>query len=219
MIEFYNIFKTVGLFKDIKASELESLMICMGAYTKKVKKGKILLLAGSKPQYIGVVLAGQINIVRDDYDGNRSLLAAITPGQIFAEALCCAGIPESPVTVFAAVDSIVLLMGFSRIMQTCPSSCSFHTRLIGNMLGLLAQKNLMLQSRIEIIGLKSVRAKVLLYLESFFPKRGEEITIPFNREELANFLCIDRSALSHELARMKNDGLIEYRKNVFVIKP
>jgi len=218
MKNFYNILRNTGLFTDIEPAELKSLISCINAAAKNFEKGEVILLAGDMPKYIGIVLEGQVNIVREDYNGNSSLLAAIMPGQIFAEALCCAGITESPVTVTAAAASSVMMLGFSRILSVCPNSCSFHRKLIENMLGLLAKKNIMLQSRMEIIGAKSVRAKALLYLESLMPKQGCEITIPFNRDELANFLCVDRSALSHELGRMKKEGLIDYRKNVFVLK-
>ena len=176
------------------------------------------MLSGDKPEFVGIVLSGQLNISRVDYDGNRSLVAAIIPGEMFAEALCCAGVTESPVTVFAAEDSVIIKLAFSRIIKTCPNSCSFHTQLIENMLGLIAYKNMKLQNRMEILELKSVREKVMCYLETFMPKRGENITIPFNREEMAEFLCVERSALSHELSKMKKDGLIEYRKNSFTIK-
>ena len=93
-----------------------------------------------------------------------------------------------------------------------------YAKLIENLLRLTAQKNLLLQSRMEIVCLKSVRAKVLRYLASFVPEQGRQITIPFNREEMADYLCVERSALSHELARMRQEGLIEYWKNCFVVK-
>jgi len=215
--EYRWILESVGLFNGIEAAELETMLGCIGAEIKSVGKGEIILLAGDRPQHVGIALTGQLHIIREDYDGNRSLLAAIAGGEIFAEALCCAGVSESPVTVVAESDSIVMLLNFSRILRTCRNSCSFHTKLIENMLSLIAKKNIMLQSRMELVSLKSVRAKVLRYLESFAQIQGREITIPFNREELADFLCVERSALSHELARMKRDGLIEYRKNVFML--
>jgi len=217
MKKYFNVLQSVGLFKSVDAAELESMLKCLGAEVKGVSKDEIILLAGDKPRYVGVALSGLLHITREDYDGNRAIIAAAAPGDIFAEALCCAGVSESPVTVMADVDSTVMLLSFSRILQTCPNSCSHHAKLIENMLELVANKNLQLQSRMEIISLKSVRAKVLLYLESFVPKQGRNITIPFNREELADFLCVERSALSHELSRMKKDGLIEYRKNKFVL--
>ena len=215
---YCGVLKSVGLFKDIEPAGLENMLGCVGAEIKSVKKGEIILLAGDRPLHVGIVLAGQLHIIREDYDGNRSLLAAVTNSEIFAEALCCAGVSESPVTVIAEADSTVMLLNFSRILHTCRNSCSFHTKLIENMLSLIAKKNILLQSRMELISLKSVRARVLRYLESLVPKQGWEITIPFNREEMADFLCVERSALSHELARTKRDGLIEYRKNVFMLK-
>ena len=216
MEKYYGVLKSVGLFRGIEADELETMLGCIEVEIKNTRKGEIILLVGNRPKHIGIVLAGQFHIVREDFDGNRSLVAAMTPGEIFAETLCCADVSESPVTVAAEADSTVMLMNFSRILRTCPNSCAFHTKLIENMLSLIAKKNILLQSRMEIISLKSVRAKVLRYLESFAPKQGGEITIPFNREEMAEFLCVERSALSHELARMKKDGLIGYRKNIFI---
>lgn len=218
MKKYFDILKTVGLFKDINSVDLETILKCLSSEIKHVGKHEIMLLAGDKPEHIGIVLSGQIHIIREDYDGNSSLMAVITPGGIFAEAICCAGVSESPVTVTADSDSVVMLLKFSRILHTCPNSCSFHIKLIENMLGLIANKNLLMQSRMEILSMKSVRAKITRYLGSFMPKKGQEFTIPFNREKLADFLCVERSALSHELMRMKNDGLIEYKKNKFILK-
>ena len=207
------------LFDGIDEAVLASMLRCIGAKTEQVQKGEIILLAGDRPEHIGVVLAGQLHISRDDYDGNRSLLATVTSGEIFAEALCCAGITESPVTVMAQTDATVLLLPYRRIPQACSNACAHHAKLIENLLRLTAGKNLLLQSRMEIVCLKSVRAKVLRYLLSFVPEQGRRITIPFNREEMADYLCVERSALSHELARMRWEGLIDYRKNRFVLKP
>ncbi|MCL2867616.1 MAG: Crp/Fnr family transcriptional regulator [Clostridia bacterium] len=210
--------ESVELFEGIVSAELKAMLQCLGAQTKEMKRGAIILLAGDKPQYMGIVLDGQLHVVKEDYDGNRLLLAAITPGELFAEALCCAGVPESPVTVMAERDSSVMLLAFTRILRTCPNACARHAKLIENMLKIIASKNLHLQNRLETISIKSVRAKVLRYLESFISKQGRHITIPFNRRELADFLCVERSALSHELARMRQDGLIDYKKNRFLFK-
>jgi len=218
MKEYLPVLKTVSLFQAIKAAELESMLGCISAEIKTVNKGSIILLAGDAPKQVGVVLRGQLQIVREDYDGNRSLIEVLASGDIFAEALCCAGVPESPVTVIAGADSTVLLMSFARILHICSSACSFHRELIKNMLKLIAAKNLQLQSHMEILGMKSIRSKVMHYIESLARKQGCEVTISLNREELANYLCVERSALSHELMRMKKDGLIEYRKNKFVLK-
>ena len=194
------------------------MLDCLGAGIHSVKKGRTILCAGEKPAYTGIVLSGMLHIIREDYDGNRTIIASVTRGKLFAEALCFAGVSESPVTVVAAENSIIMKLMVERMLKTCPNSCVFHKKLITNMLALIAGKNLFLQERLEIISLKSVRSKVTLYLESFTAKQGRNIKIPFNREEMADFLCVERSALSHELAKMKRDGLIDYNKNMFILK-
>ena len=247
MTEYLSLLGTVRLFSGIESSDLYSMLNCVDAKTRTVRKGEIVLLAGDTPKHVGITLSGQLHIIREDYDGNRSLISVLEPGDIFAEALCCAGVTESPVSVVAYLDSNVLTMSFERVLGTCPNSCPFHKKLITNMLGLIARKNLMMQSHMEILSLKSVRARLLRYIESFVHEpfvrdttahsgivndvytqasitskrsarnKGVTITIPLNREELANYLCVDRSALSHELMKMKKDGLIEYRKNEFTL--
>ena len=207
--------QSIALFRGV--DDPGAMLKCLGAETRQVGRDEIVLLAGSKPAYVGAVLSGALHIVREDRDGNRSLIAAVEPGGLFAESLCCAGVAESPVTVVAAADSVVLLLRFERVLRTCRNACAFHHRLIENMLRLVAEKNLFLQARMEIMALKSVRAKVLRYLEAFSPGKGEGFVIPFNREEMAGYLCVERSALSHELARMQRDGLIAYNKNRFVL--
>jgi CRP-like cAMP-binding protein len=217
MKDFLGILQKVELFREIDAAELETMLDCLGVEIKSAKKGRIILLQGDKSLHVGIVLAGRIHITREDYDGNSSFIEAVEPGEIFAEALCCADVPESPVTATADAASTIMLMSFSRILHTCKNSCPFHTRLIGNMLSLIAKKNILLQRRMEIICLKSIRARVMRYLEALAPKRGQEFAIPLDRGEMAGYLCVDRSALSHELRKMKRDGLIEYRKNKFLL--
>lgn len=213
-----NHFKTLQsteLFGNINFDSLKEMLGCLNAQIIQVKKEEVILLAGVKPEYIGIVLSGLLHIVKDDFSGNRTLVAPLLSGDLFAEALCCAGVEESPITVFSVEASEILLLRFDKILHTCPNSCSHHTSFIENMLKLVAKKNLMLQNRIEIVALKSVRLKVMLYLENLAIKQGKHITSPFNREELANYLCVERTALSHELSRMKKDGIIDYWKNHF----
>jgi len=203
------------LFAGADPAETKSLLRCLDARFVHVQKDEIVLLQGRKPTWIGIVLSGQLHIVREDYDGNAALIAAVAPGEVFAEALCCAGVAESPVTVIAHADSVVVQLRFDKLLHPCERACSWHTRLIDNMVGLIARKNLLLQRRMDIMAIHSVREKVLRYLGSFEKPRGRVITLPFNREGMANYLCVERSALSHELSRMRGDGLIEFRKNKF----
>ncbi len=212
-----DVLKEVSLFEDIGSEERASMLSCLGVKTATYKKGEHLLTAGDRPESIGIVLIGQLHVLKEDIDGNRTLLATLGPSDLFAEALCCAELEESPFTVLAATDATVMLCKFSRILSTCPNSCAFHQKLVANMLKVVAQKNLYLQKRMELVRTRSIRAKVLGYLESYAIKQGSTITIPLNREEMADYLCVERSALSHELIRMKHDGLIDYRKNKFTL--
>jgi len=216
--QYAGVIRTVSIFQGIGDTELEAMLLCLGGEIRAVPKNSVLLLAGEKPLKIGVVLSGLVHIIREDYDGNRVLLAAAAPSELFAEALCCAGAEESPVTVLASEDATVLLFRYSRLLQTCQNACSYHNKLIENLLRLVAVKNLRLQDRMELMAVRSIRNKVLRYLEALASKQGRRVTLPFNREELAEYLFVERSALSHELMKMKRDGLIEYKKNVFTLK-
>ena len=218
MDKYISLLKSNELFHTIEETELDTMLSCLNAETKHLKKNEVILMAGSRPDYVGTVLEGELHIIKEDLDGNRIIVSTVIPGDIFAEALCCAGVFESPVTVIATVDSVIMKLSFDKILHTCPNSCTHHTKLIGNMLRVLAQKNLMLQKRMELTSVNSIRIKVLRYLSSFHVPKGQPIMIPYNREELANYLCVDRSALSHELSRMKRDGLIDYWKSEFVVK-
>lgn len=215
MKKYFNTLQSVALFKGIWADDLEAMLQCVQGQLKEYNKKEILLAAGSKPVHVGIVLSGRLHIVKDAMDGTRTLLTTLEQGDIFAEALCCADVEESPVTVEADTQSVVMLMRFSQILHICPNSCSFHKALIANMLKIVAQKNLYLQSRLELIRTKSIRAKVLGYLQAYAAKQGSSFSVPHSREEMADYLCVERSALSHELSRMKKDGLIDYRKNQF----
>ena len=205
--------QAVPLFQNISPDELPAMFRCLQAKTAHYDKGGCILLAGARPKHVGILLSGQISVVKDDINGNRVLVTALGSGGIFGETLCCAGVAESPVSVTAETECEVLLLDFSRILQVCSNACRFHARLIQNMLCLLAQKNLYLQNSLHILSTSSIKQRVQRYLEPFALQCGRHFTIPLSREQMAEYLCVDRSALSHTLSHMKADGLIDYRKN------
>ena len=206
------------LFEGIDDGDFEKLLNCLGACRLEFPKDSFVLLAGEPVRSVGIILSGTANIIRENDEGERIIITALQTGSFFGEALCCAEVKESPVSVIASADSKVMLLDFQLILGICPSDCSFHSQLIKNMLRIIADKNLLLQNRLDIVSRKSLRAKILAYLEFQSSRFGREFAIPFNREELADHLCADRSALSHELARMKGDGILDYRKNHFQLK-
>ena len=216
MKEYYEILSNVDLFRGVSLDKFEKLLSCLNAQIASYKKGDIILMEGDKPVFVGIVLSGTVQIIKENYEGTRTIVAHLGQGDLFQEAICCAKVKESPVSVVADTAVVVVKLEASRILHTCSNCCEFHKTLIENMIEIIARKNLFLQSRIEIMRIKSVRQKVLQYLMAFVSEQNKGfITIPFNREEMADYLCVERSALSHELARMKKDGLIDYRKNTF----
>lgn len=215
MQAYLEVIKSVGLFAGIEANDLLTMLTCLGATKMEYPKGTFVLMSGEKVVSVGVLLEGQLHITKEDLNGDRALIATLAAGDVFAEALCFAGVAQSPVSVVAAVDSKVLLLNFRRIVQTCSHACTFHTQLIENMLHIIAQKNLQLQARMDFLSKKSIRERLMNYLEAEALKQGRTFSVPQNREELADFLCVDRSALSRELGNLKREGILDYHKNFF----
>lgn len=215
MQRYFPVLEKVKLFNDIDEKNLYSILTCLDGKLRDYKKDEFIFRAGDEVNHIGVILIGSAHVLKENIEGDRTIMSILEEGDYFAEALCCAGVKESPVSVQTCSDAAVLLLDFSRILRTCSNSCAFHTKLIENMLYVLADKNITLQNRMEVISQKSLRAKILNYLQAVAQKQGRSMKIPFNREELADFLCVDRSSLSHELSRMKQDGIIDFHKNKF----
>lgn len=215
---FYGVLKDVSLFDKIKRDELELLLNCLRAQHVFFGKEQFILRQGEPVMQMGVVLSGTAQVLREDTNGNRTILTELAPRDLFAEALACAGVESSPVAVRAVSNCEVLLLHYKKIITSCPASCSFHTRLIENMLSLMANKNLLLNSRIDILSQRTMREKMLVYLrQQSARKKSRQVKIPFSRQGLADFLCVERSALSRELCKMREDGLIAFEKNTFTL--
>jgi CRP-like cAMP-binding protein len=208
--------KKSPLFQGISEDELGSLVKCLGCTFRKCKKGECVYLAGDFVREIGIIVSGKVHIVKDDAWGNSNIIADISEGGMFAEAVVCGGVGILPVTVTAAADTEVMFVDFQRIVATCTSACVFHTLLIRNMIGVFARKNIMLTGKMEHITKRTTRGKLLSYLSEQSKLHGSKsFEIPFDRQELADYLSVERSALSAEMSRLKADGIINYRKNHF----
>ncbi len=207
------------LFRGTQEEEIRAMLDCLGAEQKSYEKGSVIYRAGDFIQSMGLILSGRVQIENDDLWGNKSVLDSIGPGQIFAETYAC--LPNEPlmVTAVAAENTEVLFFNVSRVLQTCPSACAHHSTLIRNLLAITAQKNLNLSRRIFHTSSKSIRGRLLSYLSYQASSQGSrDFTIPFNRQQLADYLSVDRSALSSELGKMQRDGLLVAEKNHFILK-
>ena len=207
------------LFQGISTEDIQGMMKCLSAVRRTYRKGEMIFCAGEDAKTMGMVAAGSVEIIHDDFWGNRQIMGTAHVGELFGESYAC--MPDSVflVSARAAEDCEILFMEVGRILTTCSPACEFHSRLIHNLLYILASKNLRLTQKIEHMGQRSIREKVMAYL-SFQAEmyHKETFEIPFNRQQLADYLAVDRSALSAELSRMQKEGLILYEKNRFTIQ-
>lgn len=204
------------LFNHITAQDLPVLLQCLGAKTKTFAKNQYIFTAGDKVNTVGVIIKGRVQIETVDITGNRILTAEFGPGDLFAEALACAQVERAPVNALASETTEVLLVDCKRIINTCPGSCRFHARLVENLLQIVAAKNLLLNQKIAAVSQRTLRDKLLTYLAGQAQKQGgPNFSISFNRQELADYLCADRSAVSRELGRLKAEGLLDFNGNDF----
>ncbi|MCL2807800.1 MAG: Crp/Fnr family transcriptional regulator [Coriobacteriia bacterium] len=207
-----------SLFRDIEASSVDALINCLRATKRSYKKAEFVFHADSMASSVGIVESGSVNVIQEDYWGNRTILAHLKPGELFGEAYSCAPEQRLPVSVVATEDTSILLLDYRKIISSCPSSCAFHARLIANMLHIVASNNIRLTKKLEHVSKKTLREKLLSFLSSeAVHSSNSTITVPFDRQELAEYLCVDRSALSRELSSMKRDGIITYKKNHFTL--
>ncbi|MDL2286865.1 Crp/Fnr family transcriptional regulator, partial [Desulfococcaceae bacterium OttesenSCG-928-F15] len=217
--EFTNMFgniKRSPLFAGIDESQMESLLDCLGAVKRRYAKDEFIFVAGDKAKSVGIVLSGSVRVLQEDFWGYRGILAHIEPGGLFGEAFSCAEKDTLPVSVIASEASEILLVDYRKIVTTCSSACIFHTLLVMNMMRILAEKNILLTRKIEHLSKRSTREKLLSFLSAqAVSAKSTTIHLPFNRQELADYLCVDRSALSRELGAMQAEGLIRYEKNSF----
>ena len=212
------ILKKSIIFEDINEKNIVSILDCLSSVYKTYEKDNYLYHIGDKIESIGLVLSGSVSIERYDLWGNRKIIASIHPGDIFGESYACVNKEPLMVNIVATDDCEILFMNVSRVLTLCNSSCEFHSKLVSNLLNILARKNLNFTRKIEILTQKTTREKIMLYLEYEASNADStEFSIPFNRQQLADFLSVDRSALSSELSKMQRDGLIEFNKNSFKI--
>lgn len=218
MERYIHILQKNELFEGASEEELRSMLTCLGYTLRSYPKNDMIWNAGADTRNFGIVLAGQVQVMREDWFGTRSILAAIPPGGVFGEAFACAGIYESPVLVRAGAESKVIFLNAEKLLTVCPNACAFHGKLVRRLARMLARKNIELNRKIEFMGRRTTKEKLMAYLFSEYRRKKENpFSIAFTRAELADYLRVDRSAMSRELSRMKQAGLIDYWKNSFKI--
>ena len=219
MKEFIPVLKRTKLFAGVGEEEIGAMLSCLGAKLLTYRKGDYVLRQGEHLNDILVLAEGGLHIQRDDYWGNRSILGHIGAGEIFGEAYVA---PESGALlndVIAVENSAVFFFDVKRVISTCSSACRFHTMVVQNLFFAISEKNRGLVRKLDYMSRRTTKEKLLSYLSEEAKKQNSSsITIPFNRQQLADYLSVDRSAMSNELCKMRDDGLLEFEKNRFRLR-
>lgn len=219
MKEFFSIIRSSRLFSGISEDEISAMLDCPGARKESFSKDSFVLRTGDTVEEIGLVLSGSVFIIQEDIWGNRNIISKAGVGETFATAYACAPGSVLNVSVIAETPVIAVFLNVKRILKVCPSTCAHHSLIIRNLLGELAEKNLRFSEKLEHIGQRTTRAKLLSYFSAEAQRNGKyEFDISFSRQELADYLGVERSGLSLELGKMRNEGLIDFNKNHFILK-
>lgn len=216
MKKYFESLRKCSLFNHIEDENLTALLSCLGAKVESFGKKYTIFAEGNPAKYIGIMLSGSAQVMQIDYNGNRSIVTGIECSEMFGESFACAEIPAIPVTIVANEPCEVMFLDCQRIIHACNNACDFHQQIIFNLMKELAVKNLMFHQRIEITSQRSTRDKLMTYLMIYAKKnRSNSFEIPFNRQELADYLEVDRSGLSAEISKLCKEGIMKCSKNHF----
>lgn len=218
MKKYIDILAKTKLFNGVRPDDIEAMLSCLGAYFKSYKRGEYVFRAGDFVHKLTVLTEGRLLIRKDDYWGNRTIVNIIESGDMFGEAYAAPGSGAIVNDVTAEEDSTVIFFDIHRILGVCPSACRFHELTVRNLFYTISEKNRRLVHKLDIISKRTTREKLITYLSDEAKRQGSaDFVIPFNRQQLADFLAVDRSAMSSELGRMRDDGLLTFEKNRFTL--
>ena len=218
MNTYLSVLKKTVLFSGVKENEIEAMLSCLQMRRQSCKKGEYVLNQGQRWDNILILIKGKLHIQQDDYWGRRSIIAGVDPGEMFGESYAA---PESGALmndVMAVEDSEVFFFNVKKIITVCSSACKFHTIVVQNLFFSLSEQNRKLVQKMSYLSKRTTREKLIAYLsdEAKYQNTGT-VSLPFNRQELANFLSVERSAMSNELSKMRDEGLITFHKNHFTL--
>ena len=216
--EYWPVLLRTPLFSGIAESDLAALLACLGPRVQHFDASSSIFAEGSPAGQIGLVLAGRAQVVQDDFYGNRHIVAALEAGEVFAEAFACAGVPSLPVSVLAVQRCTVLLLDIERILHPCQNACGFHQKIVLNLLQNMARKNLQMNQKLSLLSHKTTRQKLMAYLSAQAKAAGSrDFTITFDRQQLADYLGVERSAMSAELGKLRREGFLTAQKSHFCL--
>ena len=216
MEKYFEILRKCPLFDGISDDALQKLLPCLGARIEHLDKKQTIFAEGCPARHVGIVLSGSVQMVKNNYDGSRSIVFCAERSELFGESFACADMAELPISIVAAEKSEIMLIDCHHILHACSNACGFHQQMIFNLMRNLAVKNLAFHQKIEVTSKRSTREKLLSYLSIQAQKaHAKSFRIPFDRQELADYLEVERSGLSSEIGKLKREGILDCEKNFF----
>lgn len=216
MKQYLPVLKKTRLFAGVGEEEISAMLGCLGAAVQQFAKGDYVIRQGETVIRLMVLAKGRLHIQKDDYWGNRSIVSAVAPGEMFGEAYLAPGSGPCMNDVIAVEESVVLCFDVSRLLTVCPSACRFHSLTVRNLFFALSEKNRHLVGRLGIAAQRSTRDKLIAFLSEQARLQGSStFEIPFNRQQMADYLSVDRSAMSNELCKMRDEGMLRFERNHF----
>ena len=207
-----------SVFTGITIDEIKEMLTCLSARERIFQKDEIIYSYGEHITCLGIVLEGCVHIVKEDFWGNANLMSECLPGEVFGEAYAITSSEALEMNIFSATECRILFLEVAKVLSVCSSACEFHNRLIRNLLTLVSRKNFQLNRKLEHMSKRTTREKLLSYLSLESKKAGAStFTIPFNRQQLADYLSVDRSAMSNELCKLRDEGILSFQKNNFTL--
>lgn len=214
--KYYNQIKTSPVFYGMSDDELKGLLECFNARIRKYEKEEMIIRQGDIISNIYLILDGEVNIEKDSYWGRRIIISRLGQNDNLALSFVGSKNIESSVDAITVEDTLVLILSYEKCTSMCQNACTRHKILINNLFQILSKENIELIQKIENVSQKSIRDKLLTYLSNEARKKhSNSFDIQFNRQDLADYLNVDRSAMSFELSKLQKEGFIKYDKNHF----
>ena len=219
MEKYLEILQKCPLFLGIDKNDLLRMLVCLDAKVEFFDKKYTIFAEGKPAKYVGIVLSGSVQMVANDYYGNRSIISTAEASELIGETFACADVESIPISIVADEPCEIMFIECRRILHSCSNVCTFHFSMIFNLMKNLARKNITFHEKIEITSKRSTREKLMTYLSLRARAVGTAyFDIPFDRQELADYLEVERTGLSAEISKLKKEGIIDCSKNHFKIR-
>mgnify|MGYP004472310293 FL=1 len=216
MQKYLPILRSCPFFNGMRDDEILSILHCVQASTVTRPRGTYILRAGDTTEVMGLVLSGSVLILQEDLWGHRNILSKCTAGDFFGEPYAATSGAVLNVNAVAEDDCELLFLNVKRLLMSCPTACGHHQKLIRNLVSVLANRLLVFNDKITHVSKRSTREKLLSYLSTESVRQASlSFDIPFDRQQLADYLCVDRAAMSVELSKLQKEGILKTKRRHF----